>query len=354
MDQLNIKKRPARFGYHGGMKQTGFYFLREGVADITETMGITVYGCDGHEADLFRKFSARYGVEPFLVASAVSAENAALASGRRCISVNHKTEITFPILRALKEHGVAYLSTRSVGCNHIDMEAAEKLGIAVGNVAYSPASVADYTLMLMLMSIRHAKSVLRRTDVHNYRLCAVPGRELRDMTVGILGTGRIGQAVIDRLRGFGCRILAYDYCPRAEAEYVALDELLRQSDIVSLHMPLRADTHHLLDAKRIGGMKRGAIVINTARGPLIDTPALVQALEEGRLGGAALDVVEGEEGIFYHDCSNRPIDYPLLLRLAALPNVILSPHTAYYTEHALQDIVEGTLRNCLAFERGNR
>jgi D-specific alpha-keto acid dehydrogenase len=313
--------------------------------------GIAIYDCDEHEAHLFRTFAAQYGVEPTFIASAASAESAALASGHRAVSVNHKTEITHATLRALKAYGVAYICTRSVGCDHIDLEAAEKLGIAIGNVAYSPASVADYTLMLMLMAIRHARSVLRRADIHHYRLCAVPGRELRDMTVGIVGTGRIGQAVIDRLRGFGCRILAYDFCPRAEAEYVTLGELLRQSDIVSLHMPLRADTHHLLDAKRIRGMKRGAIVINTARGPLIDTPALVQALEEGRLGGAALDVIEGEEGIFYRDCTDRPIRHPLLLRLQALPNVIISPHTAFYTEHALRDIVEATIRNCLAFER---
>jgi len=316
--------------------------------------GITIYDCDGNEARLFRQYAAHYGVELNFVASAVTAENAALASGHRSISVNHKTAIPHTTLRALKEHGVAYISTRSVGCNHIDTEAAEQLGIVVGNVAYSPDSVADYTIMLMLMSIRHAKSVMRRADVLDYRLCAAPGRELRDMTVGIVGTGRIGRAVIERLKGFGCRILAYDFSPRGEAEYVTLDELLRQSDIVSLHMPLHADTYHLLDEKRIRSMKRGAVVINTARGALMDTKALAQALEEGRLGGAALDVVEGEEGIFYRDCADEPIRHPLLLRLQAMPNVVISPHAAFYTEHALQDIVVGTIRNCLAFERGNR
>jgi D-specific alpha-keto acid dehydrogenase len=331
-----------------------FRFSERGWQAKLEKTRITIYGCDENEANLFRQLSAHYGVEPTLVASAVSADNAALASGNRSISVNHKTEVTRSTLQALKENGVAYLSTRSIGCNHIDREAAEELGIAIGNVAYSPDSVADYTLMLMLMSIRNAKAMLRRTDAHNYKLCAVPGRELRDMTVGILGTGRIGQAVIDRLKGFGCRILAYDFHLRAEVEYVALDELLRQSDIVSLHMPLRTDTYHILGRKRIESMKPGAIVINTARGALIDTQALTQALEEGRLGGAALDVVEGEEGIFYHDCTGKPIPSPLLPRLQAMPHVILSPHTAFYTQHALQDIVEGTIRNCLAFERGNR
>lgn len=319
-----------------------------------EKTGITIYGCEKDEADMFRRYSPHYGVELTIIKSAVSAENAALASGNCCISVNHKTEIDLSTLRALKENGVAYISTRSIGCNHIDIEAAEKLGITIGNVAYSPASVADYTLLLILMSIRNAKSVLFRADVHDYKLCAVPGRELRDMTVGILGTGRIGQAVIDRLNGFGCRILAYNLYPQAKAEYVTLGELLRQSDILTLHMPLNADTYHILDRKRIKSMKHGAFVINTARGSLIDTEALIWALENGRLGGAALDVIEGEEGLFYHDCTNKPIHNQLLLRLQKLPNAIITPHTAFYTEHALQDIVENTIQNCLEFERGKR
>ncbi|MEK5164504.1 D-isomer specific 2-hydroxyacid dehydrogenase family protein [Paenibacillus sp. FSL R5-0527] len=319
-----------------------------------EKTGITIYGCEKDEADLFGRYSPHYGVEPTIIESAVSAENAALASGNCCISVNHKTEIGPSTLRALKENGVAYISTRSIGCNHIDLEAAEKLGITIGNVAYSPASVADYTLMLILMSIRNAKSVLCRADAHDYKLCAVPGRELRDMTVGVLGTGRIGQAVIDRLHGFGCRILAYNLYPQAKADYVTLDELLRQSDILTLHMPLNADTYHILDRKRIKSVKHGAFVINTARGALIDTEALIWALENGRLGGAALDVVEGEEGIFYHDSTNKPIHNQFLRRLQKLPNVMITPHTAFYTDHALQDIVENTIQNCLEFERGTR
>ncbi|UUZ78831.1 D-isomer specific 2-hydroxyacid dehydrogenase family protein [Paenibacillus sp. P26] len=320
-----------------------------------EKTGITIYGCENDEADMFRRYSPHYGVEPTIIKSAVSADNAALTSGRCCISVSHKTEIDLSTLRALKENGVAYISTRSIGRNHIDMEAAEKLGITIGNVAYSPASVADYTLMLILMSIRNAKSVLCRADVHDYKLCAVPGRELRDMTVGVLGTGRIGQAVIDRLNGFGCRILAYNLYPQATmAEYVTLSELLRQSDILTLHMPLSADTYHILDRERIQSLKHGAFVINTARGSLIDTEALIWALENGRLGGAALDVVEGEEGIFYHDWTNKPVHNQHLLRLQQLPNVIITPHTAFYTDHALQDIVENTIQNCLEFERGRR
>ena len=250
---------------------------------------------------------------------------------------------------------MAYISTRSVGCNHIDVEYAARVGICVENVAYSPDSVADYTLMLMLMAVRNAPSVIRRADAHDYRLHETRGRELRDLTVGVVGTGRIGTAVIDRLRGFGCRVLAHDVRPGRDAvDYVALDELLEHSDVVTLHAPLTADTHHLLGRRRIARMKRGAYVINTARGPLLDTEALLEALESGRLGGAALDVLEGEEGIFYADRRHEPVESTLLLGLQRLPNVIISPHTAFFTDHALADIVESTLLNCLSFEGGNR
>jgi D-specific alpha-keto acid dehydrogenase len=157
---------------------------------------------------------------------------------------------------------------------------------------------------------------------------------------------------MDRLRGFGCCVLAYDHRPKTSADYVPLDDLLRRSDVVTLHTPLDAETHHLLDRRRIELLKQGAVVVNTGRGSLIDTEALIAALESGRLGGAALDVLEGEEGIFYADCRNKRIESGLLLRLQQLPNVLISPHTAYYTEHALSDTVENSIINCSRFERG--
>jgi D-specific alpha-keto acid dehydrogenase len=234
------------------------------------------------------------------------------------------------------------------------MKYAGSVGISVENVAYSPDSVADYTLMLMLMAVRNAKSIIRRADIHDYRLNDVRGKELRDLAIGVIGTGRIGAAVMDRLRGFGCRILAYDSRPKTAADYVPLAELLQRSDIVTLHTPLNADTHHLLNRRRIEQMKHGAFIINTGRGSLLDTEALIPALESGRLGGAALDVLEGEEGIFYADCRNKPIESKPLLRLQHLPNVLISPHTAYYTDHALSDMVENSIINCVEFERENK
>jgi D-specific alpha-keto acid dehydrogenase len=313
------------------------------------TLGITIYGCGQDEAALFREMAPRLGVVPTITEMAVSEANIGLALGNRCISIGHKTQVTNSTLLALSQAGVAYISTRSVGCNHLDVTYAESVGISVEPVAYSPDSVADYTLMLILMAVRHAKSVIRRAGVHDYRLNDVRGKELRDLTIGVIGTGRIGGAVMDRLRGFGCRTLAFDTRPRSSAEYVTLGALLEQSDVVTLHTPLTADTHHLLDRHRIERMKHGAVIVNTGRGALLDTEALVSALESGRLGGAALDVLEGEEGIFYADCSDKPIESQLLLRLHKLPNVLISPHTAYYTDHALRDTVENSLINCLSF-----
>jgi D-specific alpha-keto acid dehydrogenase len=312
-------------------------------------LAITIYGCGQDEAALFREMSPRFGVVPIITEAAVSEDNIGLALGSRCISIGHKTHVANATLLALSGAGVTYISTRSVGCNHIDVNYAESVGISVETVDYSPDSVADYTVMLMLMAMRHAKSIFRRADVHDYKLNDVRGKELRDLTIGVIGTGRIGGAVIDRLRGFGCRTLAFDTRPTTSADYVTLGALLEQSDIVTLHTPLTAETHHLLDRRRIERMKPGAVIVNTGRGALLDTQALVPALESGRLGGAALDVLEGEEGIFYADCSDKPIESQLLLRLHKLPNVLISPHTAYYTDRALSDTVEQSLTNCLNF-----
>ncbi|MBQ0916362.1 D-isomer specific 2-hydroxyacid dehydrogenase family protein [Streptomyces sp. RM99] len=320
----------------------------------SEAPRIAIYGCDPDEAALFRELAPRFGVTPIITDAPVSEVNAELASGSRSISVGHKTPISNTTLLALGRAGVTYISTRSIGCNHIDVAYAGSVGIAVGNVSYSPDSVADFTLMLMLMAVRDAKSIVRRADVHDYRLNAGRGKELRDLTVGVIGTGRIGAAVVGRLRGFGCRILAHDSRPKTPAEYVSLDELLQQSDMVTLHAPLTPETYHLLNRRRIERMKQGALIVNTGRGALIDTEALVSELESGRIGGAALDVVEGEEGIFYADCRTRPIESKSLLRLQELPNVLISPHTAYYTDHALRDMVENSLINCLKFESGNQ
>ena len=315
---------------------------------------VPVYGCEVDEAAVFRETAPGLGITPIITAAPVVEATVQMATGSRCISVGHKTRITNQVLLALSEVGVRYISTRSVGCNHLDVDYARQVGITVENVAYSPDSVADYTLMLMLMAVRHAASTIRRVEGHDYRLNDVRGRELRDLTVGVVGTGRIGSAVIERLRGFGCRVLAFDRQRRSPVQYVPLDDLLQHSDIVTLHAPLDATTHHLLDRARFARLKPGAYLINTARGGLVHTEALIAALESGRLAGAALDVVEEEHGVFYADRRDRPVEDAAMLRLHALPNVIITPHTAYFTDHALTDAVVNSLINCVRFEEGFR
>jgi D-specific alpha-keto acid dehydrogenase len=319
--------------------------------DLT-CVGLTVYGCEQDEADLFRELGPRFGVVPTITREAASETIVISVPGNRCISVGHKSEISASTLRALKDTGVEYVSTRSIGVNHIDLHAAAHLGITVENAAYAPDGVADYTLMLILMAIRSAKAILSAADEGDFRLRSVRGKELRDLTVGVVGVGSIGQAVIKRLHGFECRVLASNNrCGDTAAELVSLDELLLESDVVTLHVPLNAETHHLIGRPEIEVMKPGAFLINTGRGSLVDTDALIVALEDGKLGGAALDVLEGEEGLFYFDCTNRPIDNRLLPALQRLPNVIITPHTAYYTRRALYDTVEQTLIKCRNFER---
>ncbi|HEU5305810.1 MAG TPA: NAD(P)-dependent oxidoreductase [Acidimicrobiia bacterium] len=314
--------------------------------------GITVYGCEHDEAARFDDLAPRLGIVPTITRVPVSETTVVAVPANRCISVGHTSAVTGSVLRTLRDAGVEYVSTRSIGFDHIDLDAAADLGITVENVVYAPDGVADFTLMLILMAIRNAKQVARAADRHDFRLGA-RGKDLRDMTVGVVGVGHIGTAVVERLRGFGCRVLASNHgrnTPVA-AELVSLDELLRESDVVTLHVPLNRDTHHFIGREQLDTMKPGAVLVNTGRGALVDTDALITALERGQLGAVALDVLEGEDGIFYSDCSTRPVGNQFLVRLQQLPNAIITPHTAYYTRRTLHDIVEHTLVNALSFER---
>jgi D-specific alpha-keto acid dehydrogenase len=305
-------------------------------------LGITVYSCEPDEADLFHELGPQFGIVPTITGDPVSEASAGAALGNRSVSVGHKSAVPSTVLRALRDVGVEHLSTRSIGVNHIDLCAAARLGITVENAVYDPDGVADYTVMLILMAIRDAKAIVTAANRSDFRLRSTRGHDLRDLTVGVVGVGNIGRAVIARLAGFGCRVLASDH--------VALDELLRESDVVTLHAPLNAQTHHLVGRRELAAMKRGAYLVNTGRGALVETDALVEALQGGHLGGAALDVLEGEEGLFYFDCSKRPIEHRRLLELQRMRNVVITPHTAYYTRRALQDTIEQTLSKCCAFE----
>lgn len=312
-------------------------------------MRLTVFDCEDDEASAFRSLSPRFHIETGMTKLPVRHYSIQQDLHSRCISIGHKSQITAADLKALHAAGVALIITRSIGTDHIDTDAAARLGITIQNTPYAPDGVAEYTVMLILMAIRGMRPLLLRTAQNDWRLNAGRGKELRDMTVGVIGAGRIGRAVAQRLSLFGCRILLCDAGDRTDC--VPMDDLLRESDIVTLHTPLTAETHHMIGKQQFHLIKRGAFFINTARGALIDTAELICALKDGRVSGAALDVLEEEEGIFYSDHPQKAACHPFLAELCAMPNVLITPHTAYYTDRVLYDTVEKTLADCLNFER---
>lgn len=260
------------------------------------------------------------------------------------------------IIRAAKAAGCRYVCTRSIGFDNIDLDATRAAGMKAANIAYSPHSVAEYAVLLMLMVSRNSRQMMRKFDAQDFRADNLEGQELHGKTVGIVGAGSIGLTVARCLSGFGCEILAVDPYPREDIgnllTYVELDELLERSDIVSLHAALTEENRHVIGAESIARMKPAAIVINCARGPLVDSQALADALVSGHLGGAGLDVLEGEEGLYFQDHSAAPINHAALAQLRSMPNVVLSPHLAYLTREVVEQTVERGLGNVLAFHEG--
>lgn len=260
------------------------------------------------------------------------------------------------LLRKMSEMGVKYLSTRSIGVDHIDLEAAEKYGIQVSNVSYPPSGVANYAIMLMLMCCRNIKYIMDKNIVQDYSLDGKMGRELSNCTVGVIGTGRIGRTLVRHLSGFGCKILAYDPYESEEvkkfASYTDLDTIYRESDIITLHIPSRKENFHMIHEETLKQMKDGVILINTARGDLIDTQAMIAALESGKIGAAGLDVIENEEGLYYVNLAGKAMDKRELSILKAFPNVIITPHTAFYTGEAVEHMVANSIKGCLYHAQG--
>jgi len=233
--------------------------------------------------------------------------------------------------------------TRTVGYNHIDVKHAHEIDLKVANSSYPPTGVADYTVMLILMSLRHYKQAMWRGHVNDYSLRGLQGRELNELTVGIIGTGKIGQCVIKNLSGFGCKILAYDVYEndmvKKYAEYTDLDTIISSCDIISVHAPLLDSTYHLIDQERIAQMRDGVVLINCARGELMDIDALIQGIESQKIAALALDVIEGEDDIYHQDMRMEIISNPKMAYLRQFPNVIMTQHMAFYTDVAVESMV---------------
>ncbi len=319
-------------------------------------MNVTVYNCrEFDEEELFFRYAKKLGIGLTLCADAPDMENISLANGSECVNII-TSKMTEELLEGLKENGVSYLTTRTIGYDHIDMEAAKRLGIKVANAPYGPHGVADYTVMLILMSIRKMKRILQRGSIQDFSLEGIQGRELKDLTVGIIGTGRIGTTVIRSLSGFGCKMLAYDLYENAEVkkvvDYVSLEELWQQADIITLHAPLTEENYHMIGKSTIKKMKDGVVIINTARGGLIDTEALISGIESGKISAAGLDVVENEFGLYYYDRKSDALDNRELSVLRGFPNVTVTHHMAFYTDECVETVVRDSLMGCKLFVEG--
>jgi len=287
-------------------------------------------------------------------------DTARLAAGFPAVCAFVNDSLARPVLEILHVGGTRMIALRSAGFNHVDLDTARDLGFTVARVpAYSPHAVAEHTVALMLSLDRRLYRSYQRVREGNFALDGLLGFDLHGRTVGIVGTGRIGRLVARILHGFGCALLGYDIAPDDSCrtlglEYVPLAELWARSDIITLHAPLTPDTRHLIDAAALARTKRGVMIINTGRGALVDTRALIDGLKSGQIGYLGLDVYEEEEHLFFEDLSNQVLQDDVFARLLTFPNVVVTAHQGFFTRDALRAIAETTLANLTAFERGGR
>jgi D-lactate dehydrogenase len=289
----------------------------------------------------------------------LDAQTAALAQGfdAVCLFVNDRADEA--AMARLAAGGVKMIAQRSTGFNNLDLAAAERHGITCMRVGYySPYAVAEFAVGLLQTLNRRIHRAFNRTREFNFRLAGLLGHDIHGRTVGVVGTGKIGAIFARIMLGFGCPVLAYDVrenpeCLEMGVRYVPLEELLRASDIISLHVPLMPQTHHLINAETLAMMKPGVMIVNTSRGGLIDTEALIHAVQSGRVAAVGLDVYEEEEGKFFRDLSDEVMDDEILARLMTFPNVLLTSHQAFFTHEAMTTIAETTVQNIMDFAEGH-
>ncbi|MFT3985166.1 MAG: NAD(P)-dependent oxidoreductase [Lachnospiraceae bacterium] len=308
-------------------------------------MKIAVYSYNSQK-ESFEGFEEQFGCSLLITEEKPDLHNVSFAEGAKAISVV-TTPISGELIQAFYDKGVRYISTRTIGYNHIDLEAADRIGMKIGNVTYSPHSVAEFAVMLILMSLRKAKQMMASYQVQDFSVFRSMGGQLHNKVVGVIGTGNIGRTVISILEGFGCNILAYDKYPNEKMKnyYVSFDELLEKSDVITLHIPMQPGEHYLIDKRAISKMKDGAIIVNTARGQLIDTDALIEGIETKHLG-AALDVLEDEQ-FYFKNKKNEILRNRNLAILRSFPNVILTPHFAFFTDQAVKEMAENSISSCI-------
>jgi D-lactate dehydrogenase len=320
-------------------------------------MNVALFSTKPYDRRFFTAANEKHGHRVEFLEPRLDGTTARLARDFEAVCAFVNDTVDAAAIEMMTSRGTRFLALRCAGYNQVDLEAAERCGLTVVRVpAYSPHAVAEHALALLMTLNRKTHRAHMRIREGNFALDGLLGFDLVDKTVGVVGTGRIGAVFAGIMKALGCRVLAYDVYPNAAvrkiAEYVELPTLLGESDIISLHCPLLPQTHHLIDADAIEQMKPGAMIINTSRGGLIETAALIEGLKAEKVGAVGLDVYEEETALFYEDKSNEIIQDDALARLLTFPNVLVTGHQAFFTVNAMTNIAETTLANLSQLERG--
>jgi D-lactate dehydrogenase len=322
-------------------------------------MKIAVFSTKPYDRAFLERANEEHGHELVFLEPRLTAETLPLADGYGAVCGFVNDSLDGEVLRGLAAGGTRLVALRSAGFNNVDLPAARELGITVTRVpAYSPHAVAEHAVALILALNRRIPRAHNRVREGNFSLDGLMGFDLRGRTVGIVGTGRIGAVFAAIMEGFGCRLLAVDPFPNPDlrglrVDYTDEERLFRESDIIALHAPLTPQTHHLIDADALRRMKRGVMLINTSRGGLVDTRAVIEALKSGKVGALGLDVYEEEGDLFFEDLSGEVIHDDVFTRLLTFPNVLITAHQGFFTREAVERIARTTLANVSAFERGS-
>ncbi len=317
-------------------------------------MKIAFYGTKPYERTWFEPMGKEYGFDIHFIDAGCNQETVFMAKDHDAICVFVNDYINAQMIDTLYEMNVKAILLRSAGFNNVDVKAAEDKITVLRVPSYSPEAVAEFSMALLLSVNRLTHKAYNRTRDFNMSLHGLMGTDLNEKTAGVVGTGKIGQAMIKILNGFQMHVLCYDPFPKEGigAEYVSLEELFKYSDVITLHCPLNSDTRYMINAESITLMKDGVYLVNTSRGGLIDTEALIEAMLKGKFGGVGLDVYEEEEGVFYEDRSGDIITDDHLARLMTFPNVLVTSHMGFFTKEAMREIAITTLENAYALENG--
>lgn len=303
-------------------------------------MTVTAYSVRADEEEFFVEYGKELGLDVRIINALPDLGNLSLAEGSDAISIV-TNKIDREMVKKIAGMGIHLLSTRTAGFDHIDTKACDEYGIKYGNVTYSTSTVAEFAVMLMVLGLRKVPSTVATASVQDFTVTkAKRGRELRTCTVGVVGTGKIGRRVMEILSGYGCKIIAYDKFPSVEGvDYVPFDELLSRSDVITFHIPVNPGEPYLIDREAFSKMKDGVVIVNTARGGIIDSYALVEAVESGKVGYALLDVVEDEKKMYYSDYREVRLQNRKYMLLKGYPNIYITPHLAFFTNEGVSEMV---------------